>query len=292
MTMPSYCRLVAAGAVLAVLAGCAVPGTRVPDAGATSGTSGFEGALARDYAALAAVEREQGDIRDATTYALRSRDAAQGNAPPPDDVALRQPFLRDAYVADLGSARERLVSALDGPAREHAAPALARAQASFDCWLEQATEDLQPEHIAACRNSFLAAMTDVEAARAPEVAAAPEPPPPAPDYPDKYLVFFDFDKAEITTEAMRVMQETRDDANQAPFSRVLATGHADRAGSDAYNLRLSERRADAVQSALSGLGIAAESIETAARGEADPLVPTEDGVREPQNRRVEIQIER
>ena len=79
--------------------------------------------------------------------------------------------------------------------------------------------------------------------------------------PDKYLVFFDFDKAEITTEAMRVMQETRDDANQAPFPRVLATGHADRAGSDAYNLRLSERRADAVQSALSGLGIGVESIE-------------------------------
>ena len=73
--------------------------------------------------------------------------------------------------------------------------------------------------------------------------------------------------------------------------RISATGHADRSGSEEYNLALSMRRADAVREALIAGGIPAESITTAARGESENAIPTVDGVVEQANRRVEIIVQ-
>ena len=73
---------------------------------------------------------------------------------------------------------------------------------------------------------------------------------------------------------------------------IVATGYTDLSGSAAYNQKLSVRRADAVKAELVRLGVPATSITAIGRGESNPLVPTADGVREPQNRRVEIQIQR
>lgn len=260
---------------------------------AADGTD-FERALASDYNALSEVERAQGDERDARTYARRATAAAAGTPTAPDEVELRRTFLQEKYLAELSQARARLVTALDKTARTDAPAAAARAQASYDCWVEQASEDLQPEHISACRDAFLAAMDAVEAAAQPVAVTEPPPPPPAPveTYPENFLVFFDFDRAEVTAEGMSVINGAKAAASGAPFERIVATGHADRAGSDRYNLALSQRRADAVKAALANAGIQAHVIETAARGEAQPLVSTADGVREPQNRRVEILIER
>jgi flagellar motor protein MotB len=69
---------------------------------------------------------------------------------------------------------------------------------------------------------------------------------------------------------------------------IDVTGHADRAGGDAYNMALSLRRANMVKDQLVREGIAANQITVVGRGESQPLLPTADGVREPQNRRVEI----
>jgi outer membrane protein OmpA-like peptidoglycan-associated protein len=71
-------------------------------------------------------------------------------------------------------------------------------------------------------------------------------------------------------------------------TRIEVAGHADRSGSPQYNQRLSQRRADAVAAELSRQGIARSNISVQAFGESRPLVATADGVREPQNRRVEI----
>jgi outer membrane protein OmpA-like peptidoglycan-associated protein len=117
-------------------------------------------------------------------------------------------------------------------------------------------------------------------------------PPPAPvaqaPVQRNFLVFFDFDKSEITPEADRVIVQAANNAKSASVTRITLTGHTDRAGPVAYNQRLSERRADAVKARLIREGIPAGSIVTIGRGESQPLVPTADGVREPQNRRVEI----
>ena len=77
-------------------------------------------------------------------------------------------------------------------------------------------------------------------------------------------------------------------AGQAKVTTLEVTGHADRSGSDRYNLRLSQRRADAVKVALIDKGIPADQIAVIAKGESEPLVATADGVREAQNRRVQV----
>jgi OOP family OmpA-OmpF porin len=123
-------------------------------------------------------------------------------------------------------------------------------------------------------------------------AAAPAPAPaPAPAMARNYLVFFDFDKSNLTNEAMNIVRMAANNAKQGNVTRIRLTGHADRSGPDAYNQRLSQRRGDAVKDELVRMGIPANQIAVLARGEREPLVPTADGVREPQNRRVEIVFE-
>ena len=80
-------------------------------------------------------------------------------------------------------------------------------------------------------------------------------------------------------------------AKQATPVRLRLTGHADRSGPHRYNKRLSMRRAVAVRRALQRLGIARNDIAVFAKGETELLVRTADGIREPQNRRVEIILE-
>ncbi len=119
-------------------------------------------------------------------------------------------------------------------------------------------------------------------------AAAPTPAPAARPAPRNYLVFFDWDKADLTAEAKKIIATAAEDAKKGGIARIQATGHADRSGPDAYNMKLSMRRAVAVKAELQRLGIAEKDIAVVAKGEREPLVPTADGVREPQNRRVEV----
>ena len=122
---------------------------------------------------------------------------------------------------------------------------------------------------------------------APPAAVAPAA-APAPAPTRNFLVFFDFDRSALTPQALAIRADAARTARQLGAVRIDATGHADRSGSDAYNLALSRRRADAVRAELVRLGIPANQIAVVAKGEAEPLVPTADGVREPQNRRVQI----
>jgi OmpA-OmpF porin, OOP family len=119
----------------------------------------------------------------------------------------------------------------------------------------------------------------------------PPPPPPAPPPPpvhQVYLVFFDWDKYNITPEGMQIIQLAANQYRQGGSVRLQVTGYTDLSGSAGYNQRLSERRANAVAAALEKLGVARSDMLVSGRGMNDPRVPTAPGVREPQNRRVEI----
>ena len=122
----------------------------------------------------------------------------------------------------------------------------------------------------------------------PAPMPAPTPEPVVPDLPRNYIVFFDWDSAAITNEASNIIQAAAANANKMATVRLDLTGHADRSGTNRYNLALSQRRADAVKAAFVALGFNPAEIVVTAKGETDPLVPTDDGVREPQNRRVEL----
>jgi len=121
--------------------------------------------------------------------------------------------------------------------------------------------------------------------------AAPPPAPPAPPPPPPhqvYLVFFDWDKYNITPEGMQILQAAAAHYRAGGAVQIQVTGYTDLSGSAGYNQRLSERRANAVAVALEGLGVPRNEMIVAGRGMNDPRVPTPLGVREPQNRRVEI----
>ena len=130
-------------------------------------------------------------------------------------------------------------------------------------------------------------------AEAPAATAAYVPPPvvaPAP-MAKSYLVFFDFNKSDLTAQAVTIVDQAAKNAAPAKVTRIDVTGHTDTVGSDAYNLRLSRRRAESVAAQLEKDGIPASEIAIFAKGKHDLLVPTKDGVKEPQNRRVQIVYE-
>jgi iron complex outermembrane receptor protein len=123
----------------------------------------------------------------------------------------------------------------------------------------------------------------------PQSTATYTPPPvQAPAPARSYLVFFDFNKSDLTSDALKVVDQAAANAAPAKATELTVTGHTDTVGSDAYNLRLSRRRAESVAARLEKDGIPASEIAIVAKGKHDLLVPTADGVKEPQNRRVTI----
>jgi outer membrane protein OmpA-like peptidoglycan-associated protein len=116
--------------------------------------------------------------------------------------------------------------------------------------------------------------------------AAPPPPPPVRNF----LVFFDFDKSTLTPRAIDIVREAARVAKAGQNAKVTCTGHTDTVGPARYNMALSLRRANAVKDQLVHDGVRVEDISVVGLGETSPLVPTGDGVREAQNRRVEIVI--
>lgn len=118
----------------------------------------------------------------------------------------------------------------------------------------------------------------------------PLPPPPACPQQNPGMVFFEWDSAEVPADARQAVEFVSRNAAACNWRNFTVTGHADRSGTNEYNVGLSQRRADAVSSLMTSMGIPQTSITTAARGEEQPRVPTDDGVRELQNRRVEITV--
>ena len=101
-------------------------------------------------------------------------------------------------------------------------------------------------------------------------------------------MFFDFDESALTPEAEQALTSAVTSYGNCGTARIMLAGHTDRAGSQSYNIGLAERRNATVASYLTGRGVPGERIASEAFGEEQPRVPTQDGVREQQNRRVEI----
>jgi OOP family OmpA-OmpF porin len=125
-------------------------------------------------------------------------------------------------------------------------------------------------------------------------AAPPPPPPPppmvapAPAPARSYLVFFDWDRADLTDRARQIIAEAAQNSTHVQYTRIEVNGYTDTSGSPRYNQGLSVRRAKAVAAELVKDGVPANAISIQGFGETHLLVPTGPNVREPQNRRVEI----
>lgn len=163
MTAPRPMNPIAlAFSALLLVSGCAFGPYDVDDlATLPPPTSSFDAALSRGYVALGDLERAEYDWRDTARFYRRAIAAAAGERVEPE--ALDERDLTSGDRQTLSAARERLNRALREGARALTPVAAAQAQAGFDCWMQEQEEGHQPEDIAACRTSFEAAMTAVEA---------------------------------------------------------------------------------------------------------------------------------
>ena len=121
-------------------------------------------------------------------------------------------------------------------------------------------------------------------------AAFPITPAPAPAPARSYLVFFDWDKYNLTDRAKQIIADAAANSKKVTYTKIESNGYTDTSGSAVYNKGLSVRRAQAVAAQLVADGVPKEAIVITGFGETNPLVPTGPNVREPQNRRVEIII--
>ncbi|MGH7857103.1 MAG: OmpA family protein [Candidatus Binatia bacterium] len=131
----------------------------------------------------------------------------------------------------------------------------------------------------------------------PPVAAAPPPPPPPPPPPtpapgtklaELKGPHFDFDRAELKPEGMHLLEEAVRVMKENATLRVSIEGHTDSHGSDQYNQRLSERRADAVQRYLVSQGIDGSRLSVRGFGESSPAATNDTEEGRAQNRRVQL----
>jgi OOP family OmpA-OmpF porin len=222
-----------------LIAGCGSDIQRMASVQA-SGGSPFTQALTEEYRTFVAHEaNEDYDWKAADYYARKGLAAAGREAVLPEEVT----GVSDAHAGALNDARSRLMAALGSGARDSNPPAAAQAQVAFDCWLHETQEvdswlaagAVGEEHFAECRDRFEAAMA----------LLAPKPETPiAAVAPNEYLVYFDLDQVDIRPDARAVIDQVLADAASQGIDRVRisATGHADRSGSEEYNLALSMRR--------------------------------------------------
>ncbi|NIY74685.1 OmpA family protein [Thalassospira sp. HF15] len=247
-------------------------------------TTDFGKALKAEYLAYAQREADEWyDYFDADFFAKKAGRVSGDTIVLPEDPANWR--FSDEEIAQKRAVRDELLGLLDDGKREAMPTTAAVAQARYDCWVEESEEGWQTELITQCWKDFEAAMTELRAVE-PEPMAAPV----AAAEPRLFTIFFDFDSVAITPVSERVLDAAAEQWASS-MGDVSIVGHADTSGPAAYNLRLSERRASAALSELTGRGIKGDMVSQDAVGEGDLLIPTPDGVREPRNRRVTISVD-
>ncbi len=251
--------------------------------------STFDVSLYQEYIDLSSSEYNEGDYRDSDNFAVRAMQSGTGGTVAPEEISARR--LPKDKVGELSSARRRLVDTLSKGAAEKVPVETARAQTGFDCWMQEQEENFQPDDIEACRSQFFAALEYIEDALKPKpIAKKVEPPVAPPPASELYLVYFDFDNAELSEAAKAVLETASSAAWKLKGMTVTVRGHTDLAGTADYNMELSKRRAIAVSEALMKAGVASAAVKSEAFGQTLPAIITADGVAEAGNRRVEILI--
>lgn len=240
---------------------------------------GFSTLLAGEYKKYAMFEAyKMADWSDAEYFADKALAAGNGESVMPSELSERS--LPDFSVADLTDARGKLLHVLNSKNEEKNWGLLAKAQSSFDCWMEQQEENIQPDDIAECRVQFERAMAELTK---PEPVVVVE---------ETFRVFFDHDSAKLNDDALATLGAAKVFIGDKMGARIVVTGNADTSGSAAYNEALAQKRADAVYAALIETGIPEHKVEIVGKGEGNLLVATDDNVKEAKNRRVDIFIVR
>lgn len=286
--MNKIANVILAGMGSLALVGCAGTGLESAKDQAPTGSE-FSKSLYDGYLGLSEGEYAEYDFSDSDVFAQKASLAGTGAEVTPDEISDRD--LPEDRVGLLSASRERLMAAMAAGAAAKSPQSAAEAQVMFDCWMQEQEENRQPEDIDACQAGFSSAIAKVETdlEEPKEVAAAPKvEPTPAPA--DKsWVLYFDFDSANLNDADAQKIEEivTYAKANDA---KVSLTSHTDRAGSDEYNNLLSVERANAVAKAMGDQGIVTNDVKMISLGEKDPAIATLDDMKEPLNRRVVVKV--
>ena len=284
-------KIVVAAAAMVALAGCA--GTKLNSAEkVTAQGTDFSTALSGGYLRLARDEQKEFDYLDADYFAARAITSANGTLVTLPEVTDRElPSGDQIYVLGL---RNELVEVFDGGARTRAPQLAATAQIAYECWIQELEENMQPDHIDACRDQLDGLIPALRAAITDEVAAAPPPPAPKPmAKPAKgklFKVLFPTGGTRLDNTANATITAAAAHAGNYKEPRVVVSGYTDTEGSAASNDALSAKRARVVAAAMRIRGIAASIIKARGFGEQFLEVRTADGVAEPKNRRAEVNV--
>ncbi|TAN57544.1 MAG: OmpA family protein [Magnetospirillum sp.] len=278
-------RFAAAIGMTVLLAACATPWevadvNEIMAAPAPTVGSAFTKALFTEYKAYATHEaKEEYEWNDAAIFARKGLRAATGEVVNPEEVASW--CIPAGRVKELTDARTRLIGYFGNGARERVPTASAKAQAMFDCWLE---EEAEGDANSNCRAAFLKVEQELQVK---PVAAAPA----APKIVKTFVVYFDFNKATITKASQKVLKEVAAAQAEIKPTSIYVSGHTDTVGKSAYNDKLSANRANAVATALAKLGVSSK-VNQKSFGMTKLAVPTKANVKEGKNRRVEIYFEK
>ena len=246
----------------------------------------FQNTLYQEYVDLAVAEKKEDDGDDATYFIAKAKSAAmaEGVGPQP----LEERALPEAAKVDLAKARLQLVNKLWKGATEVTPAAAARAQAMFDCWMQEQEEAHQPVEIAACRTEFEKAYALLGTPK-PKMAKAVVK---AKKLPFPFHVYFASDSTELDGTAMMVIKQAFSDFLLHKPSSVEVSGHADTVGNTKYNAGLARHRAVTVRNELIKLGITRKQAVRKSYGEEKPAVKTGDNMDEEYNRVVKITFNR
>lgn len=179
---------------------------------------------------------------------------------------------------EMNNAYDMLQIALVPDRKKQTSPiAAARAQAYFDCWVEQAHKKWTPTHRGQdCRAAFYEQICIMYNGQCNAQG-------------NIFRVYFDTDSTRLNTEARKAVADAVALFNKQG-KEVVVVGHTDAVGSAAYNLELSKKRAYSVSGALVDSGVPAAKINDKYFGKTHLLVPTADGVANAKNRRVLIVV--
>ncbi len=244
----------------------------------------FQNALHQEYIGLAEAEKKEDDGDDAMYFISKAKSAAMGESVGPQPLEER--MLPESTKGELAKARLQLVNKLWKGATEVTPAAAARAQAMFDCWMQEQEENNQPADIAACKAEFEKAYA-LLGTPAP-MAEKPKPAPVMAKLPFPYHVYFASDSADIDEAGMTVIKQAFADFRLHKPSKIEVVGNTDTVGNAKYNMGLSRHRAGAVRNALLELGIPRDTVVRMAKGEEALAVKTPDNMEEEYNRVVKI----
>jgi OOP family OmpA-OmpF porin len=265
----------------------------------SSGT-GFTGDLAANYYAMATIREKDHDSVDADYWARKSLAAAHGQVVPPEQMKVvaetspeplpegakqetlhatgwNVPGLADPShspnVQALHDGRGKLVNALDNGGRDRFPSVAARSQAFYDCWIERSEANVSGDpRFAACQTGFVKDYTDLHVLLNP---------------PGQRNAYFAYNSATLTPEGQQQIADAVAFIKDGT-AKLRITGKADRSGSNDYNMKLSQARAQAVRDAAIADGLPSDRIVVAWSGESQLPVATKNGVREQHNRVVQI----